>query len=163
VDRYDDFCGDQSVRAFVQSSKSSGHQTPEGAALEYVDQLIQSGRIAEVAEDEGVDPQDLQSEVYDDVLARITPEWGEAHLQGAQDEPRRCLLWGVIIDPSGNGETISPTYPDLHAFDWPAGVHGSPLGYQHPWLVVFRALGTCGAWTREEARRIWRENKDNDR
>lgn len=46
-------------------------------------------------------------------------------------------------------------YPDLHGrFGWSTGVHKSPAGYEHPWLVVF-VDHTEGFWTRAEARIAW--------
>jgi hypothetical protein len=49
-------------------------------------------------------------------------------------------------------------YPDLaKKFGWSPGVHRAPVGYGNPWLVVTRD-GTIGAWSREEARRIYRDH-----
>lgn len=50
-------------------------------------------------------------------------------------------------------------YPDLFGrFGWKAGIHKAPAGYQHPWLVV-TTRGTMGAWTRENARQLWRDHR----
>lgn len=46
-------------------------------------------------------------------------------------------------------------YHDLTRFGWSEGVHKAPTGYGHPWLVV-TAGGTLGAWSRDEARKLWR-------
>ena len=46
----------------------------------------------------------------------------------------------------------------LRDFGWTLGVHKSPAGYQHPWIVVLGSE-TVGAWTRAEARDIWRKRK----
>lgn len=48
------------------------------------------------------------------------------------------------------------SYPDLHGkYGWKLGVHKSPVGYQHPWLVVFEH-DTFGEWSREAAREWYR-------
>lgn len=75
MDRYDEFCGDQRVVDFIAISRANGHQTPEGAARDYVDQLIRDGRVTDAAEDEGIHPDALQAAIYADVLARIAPGW----------------------------------------------------------------------------------------
>ena len=52
-------------------------------------------------------------------------------------------------------------YPPLHEkAGWTLGIHDvRHLAYEHPWLVV--GIGwTVGAWTREEAREIWRPYVD---
>ena len=50
-------------------------------------------------------------------------------------------------------------YPNLYnSYDWKVGVCRAPIGYEHPWLVVF-TTGTVGAWSRREAKDIWREGK----
>lgn len=53
---------------------------------------------------------------------------------------------------------MSYGYPNLHAYGWKCGIHKAPLGYEHPWLVVFSDY-TQGAWNREEAREVWKERK----
>jgi len=54
---------------------------------------------------------------------------------------------------------MSP-YPDLNRkYGWKFGVHRAPAGYEHPWLVIL-AGETIGAWSRDEARGIWRERKE---
>lgn len=46
-------------------------------------------------------------------------------------------------------------YPDLHRqYNWAIGVHRSPAGYEHPWIVVMRTAAV-GCWSRAEARAIW--------
>jgi len=49
-------------------------------------------------------------------------------------------------------------YHSLRDFTWTLGVHRSPSGYQHPWMVVLESE-TVGAWTRAEAREIWRRGR----
>ena len=52
---------------------------------------------------------------------------------------------------------LSYGYPNLYeASGYPLGVQRAPHGYEHPWLVVFEE-GTVGAWSRREAREIWKE------
>ena len=43
-------------------------------------------------------------------------------------------------------------YPNLARFDWPTGVYKSPIGYEHPWLVVFEDR-TEGFWNERDATR----------
>jgi hypothetical protein len=49
-------------------------------------------------------------------------------------------------------------YPDLTKYGTKPGIYRSPAGYQHPWLAV-TPYGTAGAWSRAEARAIFREAK----
>lgn len=55
-----------------------------------------------------------------------------------------------------------PGYPNLYAsFGWSEGVYDvRGHGWKHPWIVVMKSW-TVGAWTRAEAREIWR-NRDNE-
>ena len=49
-------------------------------------------------------------------------------------------------------------YHSLRDFGWPLGVHKAPIGYEHPWVVVF-PRHTAGAWTRQEARDLYRNGR----
>ena len=53
---------------------------------------------------------------------------------------------------------MSYGYPNLHAYGWKCGIQKAPLGYEHPWIVVFSDY-TQGAWNREEALDAWKERK----
>ena len=53
---------------------------------------------------------------------------------------------------------MSYGYQSLRRFGWPLGVHRAPIGYQHPWIVVFPGH-TAGVWTREEARNLYRQGE----
>ena len=48
------------------------------------------------------------------------------------------------------------TYPNLHDHGWKLGIHRAPTSYEHPWLVVTEER-TLGAWTRDQARQLWRD------
>jgi hypothetical protein len=50
-------------------------------------------------------------------------------------------------------------YPNLQRkYGWKLGVHKAPVSYEHPWLVVL-ADKTIGAWSRAEARKIFRQDQ----
>jgi len=53
---------------------------------------------------------------------------------------------------------MSYGYPSLRRSGWPLGVHRAPIGYEHPWIVVFPEY-TAGAWTRQEARDLYRRGE----
>jgi hypothetical protein len=57
-----------------------------------------------------------------------------------------------------NSFFIEGSYPDLTKYGTKPGVYRSPAGYQHPWLAV-TPYGTAGAWSRAEARAIFRAAK----